>query len=87
MRQRCEQYLTFSQSRSHVLRHAKGLPQREHGLVGSRDFNRIFAMGLPRHELAAPVNEAAVGRDRELVDDRQQVARRVFGRVDVQPDR
>ncbi len=86
-RQRREQYFTFSQSRAHFLRQAKGRPQWAQGLVGRSAFERIFAMALPGHGLAAPVEEAAVGLDRKFVDDGQQVAGRFRGRVDVQPGR
>jgi len=41
-RQRSEQYLTCSQSRSHFLRQAKGRAQCAHCFVGSSDFFRIF---------------------------------------------
>lgn len=41
-RQRSEQYLTCSQSRSHFLRHVKGKPQWAQVFTGSSDFLRIF---------------------------------------------
>lgn len=41
-RQRSEQYLTFSQSRAHFFRQAKGLPQVRQILLGNSDFFRIF---------------------------------------------
>jgi len=41
-RQRSEQYLTCSQSRSHFFRQLKGRAQQAHILVGSSDFLRIF---------------------------------------------
>lgn len=39
---RLEQYLTFSQSRSHFLRQVKGLLHTTHTLVGNSDFFIIF---------------------------------------------
>jgi hypothetical protein len=45
-RQRSEQYLTFSQSRSHFFRHVKGSPHVRQILLGSSDFLRIFMGGL-----------------------------------------
>jgi len=44
-RQRSEQYLTWSQSRSHFLRHLNGSWQWAHCLDGSWDFSRIFMAG------------------------------------------
>ena len=52
-RQRREQYFTFSQSRAHFLRQAKGRPQCAQGLAGSSDFERIFGIALQGHGLAA----------------------------------
>ena len=83
-RQRPEQYFTFSQSRAHFLRQAKGRPQYTQGLVGSSDFERIFAIELPGHGPASPVEEAAVGLDRQFIDDGQQLAGRCSRCVDVQ---
>ena len=39
---RLEQYLTFSQSRSHFLRHVKGLSHTGHILVGKLDFFMVI---------------------------------------------
>ena len=39
---RLEQYLTFSQSRSHFLRQVKGLLHTTHILVGNSDFFIVF---------------------------------------------
>jgi hypothetical protein len=44
-------------------------------------------MALPGDGLAAPVEEAAGGLDREFVDDGQQVAGRLRGCMDIQPGR
>jgi len=45
-RQRSEQYLTCSQSRSHFLRHEKGNPQWAQDFTGNWDFLRIFMRPL-----------------------------------------
>lgn len=45
-RQRSEQYLTWSQSRSHFLRQVKGSEQYVHCLVGRSDFFRIFTWAI-----------------------------------------
>ena len=39
------------------------------GSTLTTDFERIFAIELPGHGLAAPVEEAAVGLDCEFIDD------------------
>lgn len=46
-RQRSEQWVTFSQSRSHFLRQVKGSLQTTQVLVGRSDFLRIFGMVHP----------------------------------------
>ena len=48
LRQRSEQYLTCSQSRSHFLRQVKGSEQNAHSLDGSSDFLRIFMTVIVR---------------------------------------
>lgn len=68
-RQRFEQYLTFSQSRAHFLRHAKGLPQHAQCLVGKSSLRRILGMALPGYGVAAPIEEAAVAFNSESIDD------------------
>jgi len=44
LRHRSEQKRTFSQSRAHFLRHAKGNPQCAQSLDGNSDFLRIFGI-------------------------------------------
>ena len=52
-RQRSEQYFTWSQSRAHFLRHAKGLPQHRQTLVGRASLRTILANAdLPRFSLS-----------------------------------
>jgi len=68
-RQRSEQYFTFSQSRAHFLRHANRRPQHAQRLVGKSSLRRILGMALPRHGLAAPVEEAAVPFQGEAIDN------------------
>jgi hypothetical protein len=86
-RQRSEQYLTFSQSRAHFLRHAKGRPQHAQSLVGKSSLRRIRGMALPGHRLAAPVEEAAIRLGLQAIDDLQQMDRRLRGRVDFEAGR
>jgi hypothetical protein len=43
-RHRSEQYFTSSQTLSHFLRHAKGLPQRAQGLLGKSAFFTCLGM-------------------------------------------
>ncbi len=86
-RQRCEQYFTFSQSRAHFLRQAKGRLQTGHVFVARSALRRVRAIGSPGHWLAAPVEEPAVGVRRELIDDGEQMAGRCGGRMDFQPGR
>ena len=79
-RQRREQYFTFSQSRAHFLRHAKERPRHAQRLVGKSSLRGI---SLPGHCLTAPVEKAAARFSRQAIDNRQQIARRRRGRIDL----
>ena len=81
-RQRLEQYFTFSQSRAHFLRHSNGRPQPAQRLVGKSSLRRILGIALPRHGLAAPVEEAAVPFQSEAIDNREQMGCRLRRRMD-----
>ena len=87
VRQRSEQYFTFTQSRAHFLRQAKGRPHTTQSLVGRSVLRRIPAMGSPRHSLAAPVEKPAVGIRRELIDHGEQMSSRHSWRMNLQPSR
>lgn len=84
LRQRREQYFTFSQSRAHFLRQANGRPQCVQGLLGRSALERIFAMALPRHGLAAPVEEAAGTCGSQAVDGVEETVGRLLGGLDIE---
>ena len=86
-RQRSEQYLTFSQSRAHFLRQAKGRPQTTHFFIGRSALRRVGAIRSPGHRLGSPVEEPAIGVCREFVDDGEQMAGCCGGTMDFQPSR
>ena len=86
-RQRFEQCFTFSQSRAHFLRHAKGRPQQAQRLVGRSSLRRILGTLLPGHALSAPVEEAAVAFDREAIDNGEKMGRRLHRRMDFEAGR
>ena len=84
---RREQYLTLSQSRAHFLRHVNGRLQQPQCLVGRSTFWRILPMALPRHGLAAPVEEAAVCLHRETLNNLKDMGCRLLRRMDFQSRR
>jgi hypothetical protein len=81
LRQRREQYFTFSQSRVHFLRQENGRAQCAQGLVGRSAFERIRGIRLPGYGLAAPVEKSAICFTGKLFGDRQQMAGSSGGRV------